>query len=228
VTSPPRVKPEEKRKEREKHENNPCTLPTREKGKDAGLTSVRVRINESGLIVRSRGRLSISMKCWGHESLRGHVKYVYGITAVPISLSLVTQAGLLENLHRLDTMIVEKVAKKGRHTITRLGALVVERRTTLVRVAPWGPWLRRGVPGRSRLHAAGWRSSGCRHSVQMRHCQMESRICARGDDGRHRGRQSGACDCREHHEQPERHPRGQTCRCGRVQNQEGRRRHHCR
>jgi hypothetical protein len=53
------------------------------------------------------------MKCLGHEALRGHVQCVYRITAVPISLSLVTQAGLLENLHRLDTMIVEKVAKKG-------------------------------------------------------------------------------------------------------------------
>jgi hypothetical protein len=89
--------------------------------------------------------------------MRGHVQYVYSITAVPSSLSLVTQAGLLENLHRLDTMIVEKVAKKGRHTITRLGARFVERRTALVRAAPWGPWLRRGSPGRSRLHAAGWR-----------------------------------------------------------------------
>ena len=73
------------------------------------------------------------MKCLGHEALRGHVQYVYGIAAVPIRLSLVTQAGLLENLHRLDTMIVEKVAKKGRHTITRLGARVVERAAT------WGP-----------------------------------------------------------------------------------------
>jgi hypothetical protein len=52
-----------KRKEREKRENNPCALPTRDKEKDAGLTSVRVRINESGLIVRSivvRGTLTIS------------------------------------------------------------------------------------------------------------------------------------------------------------------------
>jgi hypothetical protein len=147
-------------------------------------------------------------------------------TSVPISWSLVTQTGLLENLHRLDTMIVEKVVKKGRHTITRLGARFVERSTSLA--VPWGPWLHCGVPGKSRLHASGWRSSGWRHSVQMRHWQMESRICARGDDGRQRGRQSCACDCRENHEQPERHPCGQTCPCGRVQNQEGRRRHHCR
>jgi hypothetical protein len=49
--------------------------------------------------------------------VRGHVQCVYRITAVPISLSLVTQAGLLENLHRLDTMIVEEVAKKVKHTI---------------------------------------------------------------------------------------------------------------
>jgi hypothetical protein len=48
-----------------------------------------------------------------------------------MSLSLVTQTGLLENLHSLDTMIVEEVAKKGRHTITRLGARFVERRTSL-------------------------------------------------------------------------------------------------
>jgi hypothetical protein len=65
---------------------------------------------------------------------------VYRITAVPISLSLVTQASLLENLHRLDTMIVEKVAQKGRHTSTRLGARFVERRTSCAvgtLVTPW-------------------------------------------------------------------------------------------
>jgi hypothetical protein len=86
----------------------------------------------TGLLVRSivvRGSLTISMKCLGHEALRGHVQCVYRITAVPISLSLVTQASLLENLHRLETMIVEEVAKKGRHTITRRGARFVERRT---------------------------------------------------------------------------------------------------
>ena len=56
---------------------------------------------------------------------------MYRITVVPISLSLVTQAGLLENLHRLDTMIVEEVAKKGRHTITRLGARFVDGRDSM-------------------------------------------------------------------------------------------------
>jgi hypothetical protein len=43
--------------------------------KDSGLTSVRVRINESELLVRSRvsrGSLTISMKCLGHD-LKGHV-----------------------------------------------------------------------------------------------------------------------------------------------------------
>jgi hypothetical protein len=80
------------------------------------------------------------MECLGHEALRGHVQCVYRITAVPISLSLVTQAGLLENLHRLDTMIVEEVAKKGRHTITRLGARFVERRTRRAVGALVTPW----------------------------------------------------------------------------------------
>ena len=80
------------------------------------------------------------MKCLGHESLRGHVQCVYRITAVPISWSLVTQAGLLENLHRLDTMIVEEVAKKGRHTITRMGARFVERRTSRAVGASVTPW----------------------------------------------------------------------------------------
>jgi hypothetical protein len=66
---------------------------------------------------------------------------VYRITAaVPISLSLVAQVCLLENLHRLDTMIVEKVAKKGRHTITRLGARFVERRTSRAVGALATPW----------------------------------------------------------------------------------------
>jgi len=54
---------------------------------------------------------------------------VYRITAVPISLSLVTQTGRLENLYRLDAMIVEEVAKIGRHTISGLGARFVERFT---------------------------------------------------------------------------------------------------
>ena len=67
------------------------------------------------------------MKCLGHKSLRDHVQCVYHITAVPIRLSLVTQAGLLENLHRLDTMIVEEVAKIGRNIITGLRARLASR-----------------------------------------------------------------------------------------------------
>jgi hypothetical protein len=121
------------------------TIPARSqqetKKKNSGLTSVRVRINESGLLVRSivvRGTLT--MECLGHEALRGHVQCVYRITAVQISLSLVTQAGLLENLYRLDTMIVEEVAKKGRHTVTRLGARFVERRTRRTVGALVTPW----------------------------------------------------------------------------------------
>jgi len=47
---------------------------------------------------------------------------VYRITAVKISWSLGVQAGLLENLHRLDTMIGEEVAKIGRNSITGLRA----------------------------------------------------------------------------------------------------------
>jgi hypothetical protein len=142
VTSPPSVKPEENAQ----REKNVKTIPVRSqqetKKKNSGLTSVRVRINENGLLVRSivvRGTLTISMECLGHEALRGHVQCVYRITAVPISLSLVTQAVLLENLHRFDTMIVEEVAKKGRHTVTRLGARFVERRTR--RTVGWQrPW----------------------------------------------------------------------------------------
>jgi hypothetical protein len=40
---------------------------------------------------------------------------MHGITAVPISWSLVAQAGLLENLGRLDTMILEEIAEIGRN-----------------------------------------------------------------------------------------------------------------
>jgi hypothetical protein len=68
------------KKENAKREKNLKTIPVRshkgKRKKNADLTSVRVRINESGLLVRSivvRGSLTISMKCLGHESLRGHV-----------------------------------------------------------------------------------------------------------------------------------------------------------
>jgi hypothetical protein len=50
--------------------------PHKGKRKDSGVT--RVRINESGMLVRSvvvRGRLTMSMKCLGHEALRGHVPH---------------------------------------------------------------------------------------------------------------------------------------------------------
>jgi hypothetical protein len=58
---------------------------------------------------------------------------MYCITAVPISLSLGAQAGLLENLRRLDTMIVEEVAEIGRNSITGLreGASCESRRRGL-------------------------------------------------------------------------------------------------
>ena len=50
------------------------------------------------------------------------------------------QASLLENLRRFDTMIVEEVAKIGRHTITGLGARFVERRTSRAVGALATPW----------------------------------------------------------------------------------------
>ena len=88
------------------------TIPVRShkrKREDAVLTIVRVRLIESGLLVGIsivRGTLTIGMNCLGHEALRSHVQCMYRITAVPIGLSLVTQAGFLENRRSLDTMIV--------------------------------------------------------------------------------------------------------------------------
>ena len=58
------------------------------------------------------------MKCLGHEALRGHVQGVYRIAGVPIGISRMTQAGLLENLHWLDTMGVEEVGKKADTSMT--------------------------------------------------------------------------------------------------------------
>jgi hypothetical protein len=52
---------------------------------------------------------------------------VHRITTVPISWSLGAQAGILENLHRLDTMIGEEVAKIGRNSITGLRACLASR-----------------------------------------------------------------------------------------------------
>ncbi len=65
---------------------------------------------------------------------------MYRITAASISLSLGAQAGLLENLHRRDTMIVEEVAKIGRHTITGRGACFVELCTSRSEGALVMPW----------------------------------------------------------------------------------------
>jgi hypothetical protein len=65
-----------KRREREEK-----TIPVRfpqetKRKKNSDPTSVRVRINESGLLVRSivvRDSLTISMKCLRHEGQRSHV-----------------------------------------------------------------------------------------------------------------------------------------------------------
>ena len=65
---------------------------------------------------------------------------MYRITVASISLSLGAQACLLENLHRRDTMIVEEVAKIGRHTITCQGSCFVERRTSHAEGALVMPW----------------------------------------------------------------------------------------
>ena len=55
---------------------------------------------------------------------------MYRGPGLPIGGSIVTQASLLENLHRLDTMLVEEVAKKTRDIISprcrRTGLLVEE------------------------------------------------------------------------------------------------------
>jgi hypothetical protein len=132
------VKPEEKK-----------TIPVRshkgERG-NSNLTIVRVILTASGLLVGIiivRGILTISMKGLGHELLRGHVQCVYRITILPIGGSIVTQAVLLENLHRLDTMIVEEVAKKSRDTIRPRFRRT--RRSGGALVAPWsaGPGRRR-------------------------------------------------------------------------------------
>ena len=55
MTSPPRVKPEENAKREKKHENNPCTLPTKDIEKNVNLISIRVRTLESRRRVRIFG-----------------------------------------------------------------------------------------------------------------------------------------------------------------------------
>ena len=65
---------------------------------------VRVRIDERGPLVRIiivGSTLTVRMKGLRHELLRGHVHCMYRIPGLPIGGSIVTQAGLLENLHRL-------------------------------------------------------------------------------------------------------------------------------
>ena len=92
--------------------------------------SVGVRIDERGPLVRIIVvgiTLTVRMKGLRHEFLRGHVQCMYRIPGLPIGGSIVTQAGLLENLHRLDTMIGEEVAKIGRNSITGLRARLASR-----------------------------------------------------------------------------------------------------
>ena len=99
----------------------PVRSPQIEEEKEDSSLIVGVRINERGplvgiIIVGST--LTIRMKCLGHEALRGHVQGVYRIAGVPIGISRMTQAGLLENLHWLDTMGVEEVGKKADTSMT--------------------------------------------------------------------------------------------------------------
>ena len=114
------------------------TIPVRspqmeEEEKENSSLSVGVRIDERGPLVRIivvGSTLTVRMKGLRHEFLRGHVQCMYRSTSLPSGGSIVTQASLLENLHRLDTMLVEEVAKKSRDTISprcrRTGLLVEE------------------------------------------------------------------------------------------------------
>ena len=104
------------------------TIPVRspqmeeEKKEDSSL-SVGVRIDERGPLVRIivvGSTFTVRMKGLRHEFLRGHVQCMYRSTSLPSGGSIVTQASLLENLHRLDTMLVKKVAKKSRDTLSEM------------------------------------------------------------------------------------------------------------
>jgi hypothetical protein len=118
VTSPPRAKPEEN-KNAKKEINMKTVLYASHKRQrrrhNASLTSVRVRFNEIDRSIVVRSSLTIRIKGWRHEGQRGRVQCTHCITAVPISWSFVAQTGLLENLCRLDTMIIEEIAKIGRN-----------------------------------------------------------------------------------------------------------------
>ena len=75
---------------------------------------------------------------------------MYRISAVPISLSVVTQTRRLENLHRLDIMIVEEVAQICRHgaispLLIGLGVRFVEHFTSHAGGAGVTPWSSRMV-----------------------------------------------------------------------------------
>jgi hypothetical protein len=78
---------------------------------------VGVRIDVLVRIIVVGSTLTVRMKGLRHEWLSGHVQCMYRVRGLPIGVVLVTQAGLLENLHRPDTMTVEEVAKKGRDII---------------------------------------------------------------------------------------------------------------
>ena len=100
---------------------------------------VGVRIDVLVRIIVVGSTLTVRMKGLRHEFLRGHVQCMYRGPGLPIGGSIVTQAVLRENHHRIDTMIVEEVAKKSRDTIRpRFG----ERRAGRV---GGGAWATRGA-----------------------------------------------------------------------------------
>jgi len=127
------MKPEETTKGKKKHENSPCTLPT-------NLMRVRVRLNERGIAGRSS--LTIGVKCLRHEGQSGHVEGVHRITAVPISLSVVDHAGVLENFRRFDATVMEEIAKVGRNRdrIAGLRACLAGSARSSARGADGAPW----------------------------------------------------------------------------------------
>jgi hypothetical protein len=108
VTSPPREKPEENAKRKKKHENNPCTLPTKDIEKNVNLISIRVRTLESRLRVTiitvrgNRGR---------HVRLSGLVQ---SLNCVGVMHVVGRKAIGPKDPRRLDTAGCKEVAGKQR------------------------------------------------------------------------------------------------------------------
>ena len=133
MTSPPREKHEENSKRKKKHENNPCTFPTKDIEKNLNLISVRVRMLENRLGVRI---ISVRGNRCRHVRLIGLVQSLNCESVIQV---FGRKTRFPENPQRLDTSGCKEVTKENRD-VSGLGASEVLVSMDVFVIATRGCW----------------------------------------------------------------------------------------